>query len=112
MIFHKVPQLHMQAVPPEILCMTAGLQARSQFASTGRSCGRPNESRISVIFLAPTANVQLASKLHFVLRVSEAAVKTLDFPSKLSPHSALKFRCIFLLHSPNSAKNSQTLCAA
>jgi hypothetical protein len=86
------------------LCLTDGLQARSQFASSRRSCDRPNGSRISVIFLATKAKAQLASKLHFVLCDSQAAIQTLDFSSKLSPHSALKIRRTFPLDSPNSAQ--------
>jgi hypothetical protein len=63
-------------------------------------------------FLAPTAKAQLASKIHFVRCVSQAAVQTLEVSSKLSPHSTLKFLRTFTLDSPNSAQILKLLSAA
>jgi hypothetical protein len=105
--FLQKNQIHMQAVPPVFLCLTVGLQARSQFASTWRSCGRPTRSRISVIFLAPTEKAQLASKLHFLLRVSQAAVKNLDFFVKTRPSQCTQISTYFSSAFSKFSLNSQ-----
>jgi hypothetical protein len=57
----------------KVLVFSAGLLARSQFAS-GRSCDRPTRSRFSVIFLGPRANGELVPKFHVALYASHAAL--------------------------------------
>jgi hypothetical protein len=101
--FSKTKQLNVQAVPPVFLCLTGGLQARGQFASTRRSCDRPNGSRISVIFLATTAKAQLAAKLHFVLFLKQRSKLYIFLQnSALTAHS--KFDALFLWALQNSSQ--------
>jgi hypothetical protein len=53
--------------------INAGLLARSQFAS-GRSCDRPVQSRLSVVFLGPRANAESVPKFHIALHASHVAL--------------------------------------
>jgi hypothetical protein len=62
----------------------AGLLARIQFA-LGRSCNRPNRSRIYVVFLGPRANVELVPKFHVTLHASHAAFPMVTL--KISPYT-------------------------
>jgi hypothetical protein len=60
----------------------ARLLARSQFASR-RFCDRPTQSRFSVVFLGPRANVELIPKFQVALHVSHAALPIVTL--KISP---------------------------
>ena len=58
-----------------VVSSKAGLQARSQHAS-----GRPPKSSCSVGSLCPTSNSHLATKIHFTLHFSRAALsRKIDF---------------------------------
>jgi hypothetical protein len=63
---------------------TAGLLARSQFAS-GRSCDRPTRSRFSVVFLGPRANAELVPKFHVAPHASHAALPMVTL--QISPYT-------------------------
>jgi hypothetical protein len=65
---------------------SAGLLARSQFASGG-SYDRSNKSRFLVIFLGPRTNAELVHKFHVALHASHVALPMVT--SKLRPNIAL-----------------------
>ena len=72
----KTEQLHLYGLRLGFAYWNAGLPAVSPCASE-RSCDRATPSMIAFVFLSPTENADLASKLHVALISSLAVLAAL-----------------------------------